>query len=132
MVCMRGRLRFLAALLALFAFSAYFAEGVWASLCLPGAESHAMIADNPAEHGSSAGSHHAPAQTSGESESAGSDAPPCPLGMTGAGSSCVAVSLPAVVDTMAPALPAHSVVHLLLDSTHDLLLVASHFRPPRA
>jgi hypothetical protein len=132
MVCMRGRLRFLAALLALFAFSAYFAEGVWASLCLPGAESHAMIADNPAEHGSSAGSHHAPAQTSGESESAGSDAPPCPLGMTGAGSTCVAVSLPAVTNPMAPALPAHSVVHLILDSTHDLLLVASHFRPPRA
>jgi len=91
-----------------------------------------MIADNSAEHGSGAGAHHEPAQTSGDSEPNRSDAPPCPLGMTGAGSSCVAVSLPAVVDPMAPALPGHSVAPLLLDSTHDLLLVASLFRPPRA
>jgi hypothetical protein len=130
---MNPRFRTLAALLALFAFSAYFAEGVWATLCLPGAETHASMATDAAHHGSHAGGHHdAPAQSSGAPDSPRSDAPSCPLGMTGAGSSCVAVSLPASTSTMAHAAPEHAEVPLFLDSTHDRLLVAPLFRPPRA
>jgi hypothetical protein len=124
---MRSRFRTLAALLALLAFSAYFAEGVWTSLCLPGAETHVHMAIDAAHHGS-----HAPAQDSGDPDPSRSDAPSCPLGMTGMGSSCVVASLPASTSTIAQAAPEHAEIPLFLDSTHDRLLVASLFRPPRA
>jgi hypothetical protein len=130
---MRSRFRTLAALLALFAFSAYFAEGVWASLCLPGAETHVHMTTDADHHGSHAGGHHhAPVQSSGDSDSPRPDAPSCPLGMTGMGSSCVVASLPASTSTIAQAAPEHAEIPLFLDSTHDRLLVASLFRPPRA
>jgi pimeloyl-ACP methyl ester carboxylesterase len=129
---MRSRFRTLAALLALFAFSAYFAEGVWASLCLPGAETQVHMAMDATHHGSHAAGHHAPAQDSGDPDPSRSDAPSCPLGMTGMGSSCVVASLPASTSTIAQAAPEHAEIPLFLDSTHDRLLVASLFRPPRA
>jgi hypothetical protein len=129
---MSRRLRFLAALLALFAFSAYFAEGVWASLCLPGSETHTSMVVGASDHGAHAGMNHAPGESSDDPGSPRSDAPPCPLGIAGAGSSCVAVSLPAAVTTVAQVAPGYAGAPLFLDSTHDLLVVASHFRPPRA
>jgi hypothetical protein len=133
---MNPRFRFLAALLALFAFSAYFAEGVWAAMCPPGMEagSHAAaeIAESAAHGGAHAGMHHAPAPSSDESEPSPSDSAPCPLGMPGAGGSCVAVSLPALTAVMQSGPVVHAPVIGLLDSTHDRLLVAAHFRPPRA
>jgi hypothetical protein len=136
---MNPRFRLLAALLALFAFSAYFAEGVWAAMCPPGTEagSHAVaqVADAAAPggaHAGHAGMHPTPAPDSEKSESSLPYSAPCPLGMPGAGGSCVAVSLPALAGEMQPAPVIHAPVVALLDTTHDQLLVAAHFRPPRA
>jgi hypothetical protein len=129
---MNRRIRFLAALLALFALSAYIGEGVWASTCPPGMETAATTDGDPPEAGAHAGMRHGPAPSSGDADPPGPDAPPCPLGMAGAGSSCVAAPLPAVATTLAHAARAHAATPLFLDSTHDRLLVAAHFRPPRA
>jgi hypothetical protein len=126
------RIRFLAALLALFALSASIGESVWASMCPPGMEAHASLAEDGAERGAHAGMHHGSAPTSGDSDSSRSDAPGCPLGMAGAGSSCMAVSLPAATSTMTNGPRGHTAPTLFLDSTHDRLLLALHFRPPRA
>lgn len=134
---MNRRLRLLAALLALFAFSAYFAEGVYASLCPPGMDSQSAAAGMTSEHGSQHGHHgalhHSAPSPSDDPGPAGSDAPACPLGMAGAGgSSCVSVSLPAAAGAMSLTAPIPSAAAVHLDTTHDRLLVAAHFRPPRA
>jgi hypothetical protein len=129
---MNARLRLLAAILALFALSAYVAEGVLASLCPPAAETGGVVAGERADPGAHAGLHHVPTESQGETEHSRSDAPPCPMGMAGAGSSCVAVSLPATVAVVQPAATIHEAALLLLEHGPDLLLVAAHFRPPRA
>lgn len=120
---MNRRLRLLGALVALLAFSAYFAEGVWASVCMPGmddaAAAHATDAHAGMNHGAPSPSDDAPA-------------PDCPLGMTGMGSSCVAVSLPSAVEVPAPAVESSTAALTSADDVHDSLLTASHFRPPRA
>jgi hypothetical protein len=128
---MRGRLRTLAALLALFALSAYFAESVMASWCMPGAETSAS-ADGSAP-GAHAGMHHGvPQGGSPEAEYPDSEAPPCPFGMTGAGASCVAAPLPATSEPVRAVPIAQASLLLLLVQSPDLLLVTAHFRPPRA
>jgi hypothetical protein len=128
---MSGRLRTLAALLALFALSAYFAESVMASWCMPGAETSAPAeAAAPAGH---AGMHHG--GTEGDapgSEHSDSEMPPCPSGMTGAGASCVAASLPATSEPARAAPTSRASLLLALVQSPDLLLVSAHFRPPRA
>jgi hypothetical protein len=129
---MNRRLRFLAALLALFALSAYVGESVWASTCPPGMATPATTDGDLPEPGAHAGMHHGSAPASGDADPPRPDAPPCPLGMAGAGSSCVAAPLPAAATAMAQAALAHAATPLFLDSTHDRLLVAAHFRPPRA
>lgn len=122
---MNRRLRLVGALVALLAFSAYFAEGVWASVCMPGmddaaaAHAHAMDAHADMNHGAPSPSDEAPA-------------PDCPLGMTSMGSSCVAVSLPSSVEVPAPAVESITAAVTSGDDIHDSLLTASHFRPPRA
>jgi hypothetical protein len=128
---MNRRLRSLAALLALFALSAYIGESVWASTCPPGMEMPATMDDGIQEPGAHPGMHHVPAPAPGDPDSSPSNEPPCPLGMAGAGSSCVAAPLPAATTTMAHGALAHAATPLFLDSTHDRLLVAAHFRPPR-
>lgn len=154
---MNRRLRLVGALVALLAFSAYFAEGVWAAACLPGMEDHAsahasagMNHDSPdtssghdspdahQPHGASHASADAAAadaaaalETPAETPNA-PDAPRCPLGMTGMGSTCVAASLPALVAAQVPALESSTVVLPAADALHDSLFTASHFRPPRA
>ncbi|MBA2670054.1 MAG: hypothetical protein H0U67_06780 [Gemmatimonadetes bacterium] len=129
---MNRRIRSLAALLALFALSAYFGESVWASVCPPGMDTHAVLGDGTPDEGTHAGMNHGPVQSTGDSESPRSDAPVCPFGMTGAGSSCVAASLPAPTTTLADPVPGFAVPRFFLDGTHDRLLTAQHFRPPRA
>ncbi|HSK19807.1 MAG TPA: hypothetical protein VK912_11725 [Longimicrobiales bacterium] len=119
---MNRRLRLLGALVALLAFSAYFAEGVWASVCMPGmdeAAAHAMDAHAGMNHGAPSPSDDTPV-------------PDCPLGMTSMGSSCVAVSLPSSVEVPAPALESATAAVTSGDDIHDSLLTTSHFRPPRA
>ena len=120
---MNRRLRLLGALVALLAFSAYFAEGVWASVCMPGMENaaaaHAMDPHAGMDHGAPTPSDDAPA-------------PDCPLGMTVMGGSCVAVSLPSTVEVPAPAVESSTAALASGDDVHDSLLTASHFRPPRA
>jgi hypothetical protein len=105
--------------MALFALFAYVGESA-AALCPPEMETHAA-ADAHA-HDLPAGSPDAPR----------TDAPPCPLGMSGAGSTCVAAPLPSAATTAgAPALDGTPAL-AFPDDTRDRLLVAAHFRPPRA
>ena len=120
---MNRRLRLLGALVALLAFSAYFAEGVWASVCMPGME------DGTAAHAADA---HAGMNHGAPSPSDDAPAPDCPLGMTVMGGSCVAVSLPSSVEVPAPAAESSTAALASGDDGHDSLLTASHFRPPRA
>ena len=122
-VRMNRRLRLAGALVALLALSAYFAEGVWASVCMPGMD------DAAAEHAPDA---HAGMNHGAPSSPDDAPAPDCPLGMTGMGSSCVAVSLPASVDAPAPPVESSSAALTSADDVHDSLLTAGHFRPPRA
>ncbi len=131
---MRTRVRFLGALLALLAFSAYFAEGVWAAMCPPG-----MAPDAPAAaeaegkpHAGHAGMHRSVPEPSDSPEHSRSDTPPCPFIAVGAGSSCVAVSLPAQGTSLQALLPTAGPVALAPGSAHDLLLASTLFHPPRA
>jgi hypothetical protein len=127
---MRFRFRFLAALFALVALSAYFAEGVWASMCPP--ETLSAGAEAPMEqdtNGCPLGISDAPADPSEQSRS---DAPVCPLGPLGVGGSCVAASLPATTAQIPPSLPEGSLLSPSPDSARDLLLALAVFHPPRA
>jgi hypothetical protein len=129
---MNRRIRFLAALLALFAFSAYFGESVWASVCPPGMETQGAPGAAASDEGSHAGMYHGPLPSTEDPEHPRSDAPVCPSGIMSAGSSCVAASLPAVTVTLADPALGYAVPPFFLDGTHDRLLIALHFRPPRA
>jgi hypothetical protein len=124
---MNRRLRVAGALLALIALSAYFAESVVAVACLPGMDHDALVLEGAA-HGSM--HHDAPANTGPADDSRG-DAPRCPLGMAGGGS-CVALILPVAVSVDRPGAADPETALPLIEDTHDLLLVAAHFRPPRA
>jgi hypothetical protein len=122
-----------AALLALLALSANFADGAGASPCPPDMESHAAAvardAQNAAPH-----AHHAMAHESdaGEPPAPHSDAPACPQGMAGTGSTCISASLPEPAATVAPARLDRTPPLSFLDDTRDRLVVAGHFRPPQA
>jgi hypothetical protein len=120
---MNRRTRRPAARLALFALFAYVGESA-AAACPPAVETHAS-----AQHEADAHAHHAPTDAP---DGPRTDAAPCPLGMGGAGSTCVAAPLPAAAS--APGAPALDRTPALAtaDDTRDRLLVAPHFRPPRA
>jgi hypothetical protein len=128
---MKARFRVLAALLALFALSAYYAESVMASWCLTGAEPSVLVeSDARFAHG---GMHHGgPRSDSPGSKPSDSEVPPCPFGMTGAGATCVAVPLPASTEAVRAAPITQASLPFLLVQSPDLLLVGGHFRPPRA
>lgn len=123
---MNRRSRLPAALLALFALLAYMGESV-AAACPPAAETHAS-----AEAAADAHAHHAPAGAPESPEPPRDEAPPCPLGMSGTGSTCVAPPLPAAASLDGAAALDRASVLAHLDDTRDRLLVAPHFRPPRA
>jgi hypothetical protein len=125
---MNRRLRLVGALVALLALSAYFAEGVWASVCMPGMEGTSAEHAQADAHAAMGHTGHASA---GDSRS-DSDGPDCPLGMTGMGSSCVALSLPALIESSVPAAETAAAAQAFAGNLHDSLLTAGHFRPPRA
>lgn len=119
---MKTRFRFLAALLALFAFSTSFAEQVWAAACDP-------VAEGPAHHAtpSHADGHagHAPAPGRAPAAEDG-----CPLQAVAAG--CALLSFPAPV-TEAAEPPAEPRARILPEPhpSRELLLAAGPFRPPQ-
>jgi hypothetical protein len=126
MIHMRGPFRTVAALLALFALSAYFAESVMASWCMSGAETSATEAMASDGH---AGMHHGDGPGS---DRPGSRAPDCPDGMAGAGTSCVAAPLPGTGETVRTAPISQASLLRVHVQSPDLLLISAHFRPPRA
>jgi hypothetical protein len=131
---MKLRIRF-GALMALLALLVYFAEGVWAATCPPtmsmtGVEE--VVERDAAEHSCPMAANHT---SSGETESpeqSRSEAPVCPFGPVGAGSSCVAASLPATTVRIAPSFPAGSLLTPSPDAARDLILAAALFHPPKA
>jgi hypothetical protein len=129
---MNRRVRVLSALLALLAFSAYFAESVMASSCLPGGGAEHVVASGIPGVGMHGGMNHTPSDPSDGSRESHPDSPSCPIGMMGTGGSCVAASLPARADAVRPMAPNHNALFPGSDQNHGLLLVAAHFRPPRA
>jgi hypothetical protein len=124
--------RSLAALMALLLLSGMVVEGLAASLCPPDMQGHAAAVSLSTESGAHAGMHHQSGEPTGDSEGSHSSAPPCAPGMAGAGSSCLAVPLPASASDVNPVLPVSAVPLLFVDGTHDELVVSPHFRPPRA
>lgn len=120
---MRFRFRFLAALFALLAFSASFAEGVWASTC---AET-----GTPAAHAGMdmpTGDDHAPCDPAPREDPGSKDECPFPAI---AASGCVVVSLPAVTVQLDISPVAASVVAVVPASFVDRLAVSALFRPPQ-
>jgi hypothetical protein len=131
---MKGPIRFLAALLALVAFSAYLAQNAVASMCLPGTSgghsaAEAVHADG---HGAAHHGHGGASDGSEGSQDSQPGSPICPMGMAGSGGSCVSASLPLAASTQRPLDVADAPPVLFLDHTHDRLLVTAQFRPPRA
>jgi hypothetical protein len=132
---MKGRTRVLAALLALFAFSASFAEQVWASTCA-GATAPTGSAPRaaPAAHGDRGCDQEMPMPGSGHGEhsrapAGGAD---CPFQAIAPGG-CVLLSFPApaaVLPDFSPTI--HARVIPAAQAAPDLLLASPHFRPPQA
>jgi len=113
-------------LFALVALSAYFAQSVRASMCLPGMDMGPTAAEaEPAAH---AGMDHA-AQTS---EPAPMDGPHCPDWMFELGSSCAVMMLPALTPPSVAGFEADARGPLFVDDLHGLLLPPTQFRPPRS
>jgi hypothetical protein len=125
---MKPRLRLLAALLALSAFSASMAEQAWASMCaMPAADmsgaapapmaEHTMPADAPVRHDAPAG----------HSDSS----MPCPL--QAVSSTCSVVLLPSAEPPRpAPVSESGGRVGALPDQLTHLLIGSFLFRPPQA
>jgi hypothetical protein len=132
---MNPRFRFFGALLALLALTAYFAEGLWASMCppempMPAAgevvEREAAPPDCPMEVTRPSSN---PTESS---EPPGSHVPACPLGPLGVSGTCVAASLPATVTQLAPFLSGDAQLSFPPDTARELLLAAAFFHPPKA
>lgn len=130
------RSRTLVALFALLALSAFLVDSAWALACSPrmaecgaGMEMCADEAAASAHSGDAAAAHHS-SPTTDHTQGAPSDAHPCPMALMSGG--CVVAALPAPT-VLTQTVVAQTVVVLpSLDQTPDLLVVAGHFRPPRA
>jgi hypothetical protein len=121
---MTRRFRKLAALSALVAFTAYYAEGVLAVFCVTDSPDHAAMTVSDA-----AGDAHAPASHDAPAE--GSHTSECPPGM-GGGTTCAPVSVPAAAAVML-AMPASSErADVPAEFNTQLLLAHSLYHPPRA
>jgi len=134
---MKPRVRVLAALLALFAFTAAFAEQVWASTCaqtvMAASASMPEMGAGAAEHPQAGHDQEMPMPGHGQERQsqmpAGDD---CPLRAVAA-SGCVTFSFPAP-DGAVPeftAAPSDRMVPTA-QATPDLLLVFPRFHPPQA
>ncbi len=121
---MTRRIRFLGALVTLVALTAYFAESVRASMCLPGMDMAVAVAESNPHAGMEHG-------TGGDSDAPRTDLPECPLGMAGMGSSCVAMLIPATAATTIGASEADVAGATSTADLHELLISAAQFRPPR-
>ncbi|HSJ23044.1 MAG TPA: hypothetical protein VK929_00065 [Longimicrobiales bacterium] len=121
---MSRRFRFVAALMALAAFSVYFGEGVLAAFCVPHSTQHAETAMDHAS--GDAHAHAAP-----EAPAEGSHESQCPFGM-GGGMTCTPVSLPSPVATMLAAPAASDSGFVPQQPNIPLLLTRSVYHPPRA
>jgi hypothetical protein len=124
------RFRPLGVLLALLALSAFVGEGVWNSMCPPATGSHHEAAMHAPSGGEHHGSHQGPSEAPVDPDRSHDDAH-CPLGMA-AGASCTAASLPAMAVSLEQSLAVEAGGAFVIDTTHDRLLTATHFRPPRA
>jgi hypothetical protein len=126
---MNRRFRIVAALFALVAFSAYYAEGVLAVFCVSDSSHHAeMTISHAAGEAHTATSHES---ASHEAPAEGSHKPHCPLSMDG-GMTCAPVSVPAVAAAVVPT-PA-STERALTAAEFNIQLLLSHslYHPPRA
>jgi hypothetical protein len=122
---MHRRIRFLAALLALFAFSAFLAEEVWATMCPPDSVQVEMELGEATHHGS----HH---HGGGEADPDGTESTDCPL-MAISGAGCVSVTLPAIqLGSPSPVAGSLTLRPVDLDRLHDLVVIHGLFRPPIA
>jgi hypothetical protein len=136
---MNRRIRFVAALIALVGFTAYFAESLVASACVPVDDMATSVgaAGSAAEgHGvSHAGGHHA--ATAGTTDAAerpaGSDpvGTHCPLAMPGGSSCTIAATLPAPAASMNVLDHAYHQSTPIIERAIGLLAVNPFFRPPR-
>ena len=131
------RSRALVALLALFTLSALVAESAWALVCVPAtvaceADMAACAADAGAmtHAGGTASDAHHPAPPSDDSSGAPMDAAGCPMAMAAGG--CATVALPAIAVAAQPEIVQPDALRAPTSRTPDLLVVAAHFRPPRA
>jgi hypothetical protein len=130
---MNGRLRTVTALLALLALSAYFAESVAAAWCMPMTASVAIGVDGPDDTARVDAHRHGEPESSRERGLDDTPASSCPPGMLGGGGpSCVAASLPLAPEAIRTAPETAGPTIARMDRTPGLLLVAPHFRPPRA
>lgn len=121
---MSRRFRFVAALMALVAFSAYFAEGVLAIFCVPDSPHHAeMSIDHAGGETHAPATHEAPAEGSHKSQ--------CPLSM-GGGMTCAPVSMPAAAAAIVPMPPSSESAFVPAELNIQLLLTHSLYHPPRA
>jgi hypothetical protein len=126
---MKSRFRLLAALLALLAFSATMAEGLWASTCASMDGMGAREIDAGVLHsGHSAPSGHLQAQP--PTDHRPTPDPGCPL-MPVIGA-CAALFSPATTVAVSFAVTIRGSDLAAPDPVPDLLLVSSLLRPPRA
>lgn len=124
------RFRTLAALLALFAFSASLAEQVWASACAPAARVEAASAAAGMDHGAMPG-HPAPAPGHDPRDNAPAPGSDCPLHAV-ASAGCTFVLLPAAAAAFSrPHAPPSQTVATVADALSDLLLASGPFHPPQ-
>lgn len=128
---MRSSLRHLAALSALLAFSLFWVEGVWASMCQPEMEMAmpaAVGADVAADTTLCSADVKMPP---GDSDDDRSDETHCPL--TAVGASC-AGALPFPAESAAPLVPSPEGAPPASSPDHakELLLAVALFHPPRA
>jgi hypothetical protein len=127
---MNRRIRFLAALLALIGFSAYFAQSPVAAACTTDMVSMNATAGDP-----HAGMNHAAAPAA-ETVPANDDSTPgttsCPMGMIAGNNCSVAATLPAGVSTAHSSAPGHEDGVKTARTVASLLLVHAFFHPPRA
>jgi hypothetical protein len=139
----------MAALFALVAFSAYYAEGVLAIFCVTDSPHHEeMTVSHAAGDAHAAGAHEAGTHWAA-TDGAGADAAPthaagtgtapaegshtsqCPLGM-GGGVTCAPASVPAVAAAMLPTPASAERAVVPAEFNIQLLLAGSLYHPPRA
>jgi hypothetical protein len=133
---MSKRVRYYGAILSLVAFSAFFAESVWAATCDPDmgstmAHGAAAASAEPAAPGGMPVHDHAAHPDPAPAGNGGDDAASCPLVMAGAGG-CVSSTLGAAAGTVRFPPPQSHLTRLGAVAHAELLVALTLFHPPRA